>query len=60
MRFHCFYTGELASIEEQQDCDIIPCNGQVTKAANDSNGVVQNVLYFHVDVVLAEISTILR
>ena len=49
----------FVSVEEQQDRDIIPCDRHVTKSANDSNGVVGDVLCFHVDVVLAEISTIL-
>ena len=49
----------FASIEEQQDHDVISCEGYVTKSANDSNSVVPDVLCFHVDVVLAKISTIL-
>ena len=56
-----FITSTLvfASIEEQWDRDVISCDGHVTTAANYSSGVVRDVLTFHVDVVLAEISTIL-
>ena len=49
----------FASVEEQQDRDVISCEGHMTKSANDSNSVVPDVLCFHVDVVLAEISAIL-
>ena len=49
----------FASVEEQWDHNVISCDGHVTKAANNSNGVVQAVFCFHVAVVLAQILTIL-
>ena len=49
----------FTSVEEQQDRDVVSCEGHVTKSANDSNSVVPDVLCFHVDVDLAEIWTIL-
>ena len=58
MRFRAS-TLVFASVEEQRDHDVISCDKHVTKSANDSNGVVRVVFSFHVDVVLAEISTIL-
>ena len=48
----------FASVEEQQDRDVISCEGHVTKAVNDSNSIVLDMLCFHVDVVLAEITNV--
>ena len=49
----------FASVEKQQDRNVVSCDGHMTKAANDSNGIVRDVLCLHVDLVLAEISMIL-
>ena len=32
----------FASVEEEPDHDVVSCDGHVTKAANDSNGVVRD------------------
>ena len=45
MRFRAS-TLVLASVEEQWDRDVISCDKHVTKAANDSNGVVRDVFSF--------------